>query len=125
MKLLKEFLEYTNNDYIPIVEAIEESVKCLNLQSKGGKINPSGVNGAAAFFKANPKLVQGSAALALQAYDKYSTNKKNFFRLHAKSYIERRMVKSIVDALTNTGKFKIERIQYEKGGRTWNLKKVK
>ena len=84
----------------------------------GGKV---AVRGAGQFFKANPGLVIGAAALALDARGKYKRNKRNTIRLHAKDQYERRMMTSIVDALTRGGKFKIKRVHFQSGGKTWVL----
>jgi hypothetical protein len=123
MDLLRELTENDNTiEAIPLVEAIEESVRSLQLQQKGGKINPT-LKGAKDFFKSNPGLVSGAAALALSAYGEYQKNKRGTIRLHAKTAYEKRMMTSIIDALTKDGKFKVQRIKFEGGGKTWVLRR--
>lgn len=117
MDLLREIIEY-QEETINLAEAIEEAVKSLNLMKAGGKVM---AKGAGQFFKANPGLVIGAAALALDARGKYKRNRRNTIRLHAKDPYERRMMTSIVDALTKGGKFKVKRAHFQGGGKTWVL----
>lgn len=124
MKLLRELIEpeIEEVEAIPLVEALEESIRSIQLQKSGGKLNAA-LNGASSFFKANPGLVVGAAALALSSLKKYKQNQRNTIRLHAKTAYEKKMITSIVDALKKDGKFKIHRIKFEGGGKTWILKK--
>lgn len=120
MKLLHELTQPSEIDALPLMEAIEESLRVLNLQKQGGSIK-SAIQGAKDFFKANPALVTGAAALAVNAYTEYQKNKRNTIRLHAKSDYEKRMMTSVVDALTKQGKFAPPKIKFEGGGKTWIL----
>lgn len=124
MSLLRELTDYEQDpiDAIPLVEALEESIRSLQMAHKGGKLNPS-IKGAADFFKANPGLTIGAAALAVGAYSQYQKNKRNTIRLHAKTHSEKKMMTSIVDALQKEGKFKVQRIKFEGGGKTWILRR--
>ncbi len=124
MSLLRELTEYEQDpvDAIPILEALEESVRSLNLQQRGGKVKTA-IKGAADFFKANPVLATGAAAMAVNAFATYKKNKRNTIRLHAKTAYEKKMMTSIVDALQKEGKFKIHRIKFEGGGKTWILRR--
>ena len=105
-----------------LMEALEESVRALNMQTKGGKID-SMIDGAKNFFKANPGLTVGAAALAVSAVSQYKKNQRNTIKLHAKTPYEKKMMTSIADALTKDGKFKLFRIKFEGGGKTWILRK--
>lgn len=125
MDLLRELTQTEEEtDALPLTEALEESIRSLNMQHKGGKIN-AGLKGAKDFFKANPALVVGAAALAVDAYGNYKKNKRNTIRLHAKTPYEKKMMTSIVDSLKKDGKFKIQRIKFEGGGKTWILQRGK
>lgn len=119
MELLRELIE-EYSEHIPLMEAIGRSVRSLSMMKAGGKI---AAKGAGDFFKANPALVVGAATLALDAYGKYKRNKRNTIRLHAKDPYEKKMMRDIVDSLTKSGKYKVERMKMEHGGRTWILKK--
>jgi len=120
MSMLLELFEEddTKIDALPLLEAIEESVRTLNMQSKGGVVNT-----AKSFFQANPALTIGAAAMAITGLQKYKQNKRNTINLHAKTAYEKRMMTSIVDALKKDGLFKVERIKFEGGGKTWIMKK--
>lgn len=109
-------------DALPLTEALEEAVRSLNTQSKGGKVNGM-ISGAKDFFKANPGLVTGAAALAVSAVSQYRKNQRNTIKLHAKTAYEKKMMTSIADALTKEGKFKLHRIKFEGGGKTWILRR--
>ena len=121
MNLLRELIEQ-ETDALPLIEALEESIRSLNLQSAGGRVN-AGIQGAKEFFKANPGLTVGAAALAISAIVQYKKNQRNTIKLHAKTAYEKKMMTSIVDSLQKDGKFKIHRIKFEGGGKTWVLKK--
>lgn len=124
MKLLQELVESQEEpiDALPLMEALEESVRSLNMAKKGGKVNAM-IGGAKDFFKANPGLVTGAAVLAISGLQQYRKNQRNTIKLHAKTAYEKRMMKSIADALTKDGKFKVHRIKFEGGGKTWILRK--
>jgi len=121
MRLLKECLEITEEsvDAIPLLETLDESIKHLNLQKKGGIVNAAGVKD---LFKANPKLVTKAATLAINGLNQYNKYLRNTIKLHAKSSYDRKMMTSIVDAMKNSGKFKVYRIKYEGGGKTWVMR---
>lgn len=124
MKLLRELSQADTKDVgaLPLLEALEESIRSLQMQKNGGKVNNT-VKGAKDFFKANPALVVGAATLALDAYGEYKKNKRNTIRLHAKTPYEKKMMTSIVDSLTKQGTFKVQRIKFEGGGKTWVLQR--
>lgn len=124
MKLLHELIESNSEeiDALPLMEALEESIRSLNMQHGGGKIN-SAIGGAKDFFKANPGLVVGAAALAVDALKSYKNNQRNTIKLHAKTAYEKKMMTSIADALQKEGKFKLHRIKFEGGGKTWIMKR--
>lgn len=124
MSILKELItdESKPIEALPIIEALEEAVKSLNLSSKGGLVS-QGIKNAGAFFKANPALTTGAAALAIGALGNYQKNKRNTIHLHAKTAYEKKMMTSIVDALGKDGLFKVQRIKFEGGGKTWILRR--
>ena len=124
MNILRELIESTQEDVeaLPLFEALEESIRALQLQKAGGKVN-SAIAGAKDFFKANPTLAAGAAVLAVSALTKYRSNQRNTIKLHAKSAYEKKMMTTIVDSLKGSGKFKIHRIKFEGGGKTWILKR--
>jgi hypothetical protein len=124
MELLRELIETDHDDIdaLPLMEALEESIRSLNLQQKGGKVD-SAIAGAKDFFKANPGLVAGAAVLAVSALQQYRKNQRNTIKLHAKTAYEKKMMTSIADALVKDGKFKIHRIKFEGGGKSWILKR--
>lgn len=123
MKLLRELAqpEVEQIDALPLMEALEEAVRKLNMQHKGGLTKA--VHGAKSFFKANPALTVGAAAMAVSALATYNKNKRNTIRLHAKTAYEKKMMTDIVDALQKGGKFKVHRIKFEGGGKTWILRR--
>lgn len=124
MSLLKELSQLDEDavEALPLMEALEESIRTLQMQHKGGKVNPA-IAGAKDFFKANPALVVGAAALAVGALGQYEKNKRNTIRLHAKTPYEKKMMTSIVDTLTKDQKFKVHRIKFEDGGKTWIIRR--
>lgn len=123
MSILKELVESEDKiDALPLLEALEESVKTLRMQKKGGRVS-QGLKNAQDFFKANPALTVGAAALAIGGLSAYQKNKRNTIHLHAKTAYEKKMMTSIVDALQKDGLFKIERIKFEGGGKTWVMKR--
>lgn len=119
MNLLRELVTEQDEKHIPLAEAIEEAVKDWGQNTKGGVLG-----GAKAFFKANPTLIAGAGALAVLAHKAYRKNKRNTISLHAKSPYERKMMTSVVDALTGSGKFKVQRVRFEGGGKSWTLKRT-
>jgi len=120
--MLRELVQQDEVDALPLMEAIEESLRDLHLQKRGGTVQ-SAIQGAKDFFRANPLLVTGAAALAVDAYMQYKKNKRNTIRLHAKTDYEKRMMTSIVDALTKEGTYAPPKIKFEGGGKTWILKR--
>ena len=121
MSLLKECLEINQDpiDALPLLEMLDESIRALNLQKKGGLVN---AKGAKSLFKANPQLVTKAATLAINGLNQYNKYLRNTVKLHAKSAYERKMMTTIVDSMKNSGKFKIFRIKYEGGGKTWTMR---
>lgn len=124
MKLLQELsLESTSTegDHIRIVEAVEAACSFLMENQSGGKVTPKG---GRSFFNANPGLVAGAAAMAINAEHQYRRNLNMTFTLHAKDPYERRMITSIVDALASSKKYKIKHTRYTNHGKTWVLQPV-
>ncbi len=121
MSILRECIEINEDhvDAIPLLEMLDESVKSLNLQKKGGIVNAKGVK---SLFKANPKLVTKAATMAINGLNQYNKYLRKTVKLHAKSDYERKMMTSIVDAMKSSGKFRIFRIKYEGGGKTWIMR---
>lgn len=121
MSLLRECLELNEEhiDALPLLEKLDESIKSLKLQKKGGLVNAKGVRD---LFKANPKLVTKAATLAINGLNDYNKYLRKTIKLHAKSAYDRKMMTSIVDSLKGSGKFKIWRVKYEGGGKTWVLR---
>jgi len=124
--MLRELILEDENSWgsLPIVDLINESVRLLQLQKNGGKVTPN-IKGAEAFFKGNPKLVASAASMALSAYMEYNKNKRHTLKLHARSPYEKKMVTSVVDAMCDSGEYKVKKIQFGTGGaKTWVLRKV-
>lgn len=121
MSLLKECLEINEDhiDALPLLEKLDEAVRELNLRKKGGLVN---AKGAKSLFKANPKLVTKAATLAINGLNDYNKYLRKTIKLHAKSAYERKMMTSIVDSMKNSGQFKVWRIKYEGGGKTWVMR---
>lgn len=132
MSLLKELTEEFNDDVdaIPLLEMLDESVRALEeskakelkLQKAGKIIKKSGVKD---LFKTHPDVVAGAATVALNGLNKHNKRLRDTIKLHAKADYERKMMTTIVDALKNSGKFKIWRIKFEKGGKTWIMRKAR
>lgn len=122
MNTFKEFIT-ENQKPVNLTEALEESIRSFSANKAGGKLNPS-ISGAKDFFKHNPGLTISAAALALSAYSKHKSNQRNTIKLFAKDEYEKRMMTSVVDALTQSKKFKLHRMRSEHGGRSWELKRV-
>ena len=110
-------------DALPILEALEDAlIEIQELQERAGIIK-KGLGNAKDFFKANPGLTTGAAALAIGAMGNYEKNKRNTIHLHAKTAYEKKMMTSIIDALKKDGLFKIHRIKFEGGGKTWVMRR--
>ena len=126
MDLLTELTTEYTDEPINLCEALEEAVALAHTSrnSKGGAIK-SKIKGAANFFKKNPGLTIGAATLALDSYTKYKANKRNTVKLFAKDAYERKMMTSVVDAMTKTGRFKVVKQRYAGGGKYWVLKRLK
>jgi len=129
MSLLKEMVELTEEtvDALPILEHLEEAVKVLDLRHAGGLLGPKHrqlVKGKAvhALFKTNPKLVTKAATLAINGMNDYNKYLRKTIKLHAKTAYDRKMMTSIVDSLKGSGRFKIWRVKYEGGGKTWVMR---
>lgn len=103
--------------------ALMVRAKPINENKRGGMIR-KGIGKMGKFMNANPALVIGAAALAVAAHGQYKRNKRNTITLHAKDAYERKMMTSIVDALTKGGKFRITRTMFKQGGKSWILKRV-
>jgi len=122
MDLLQEITEDYSSDVVPLMEAISQSVRQLQLAKKGGKVTNKMVKD---FINKNPKLTDAAAIDALAAYKQYKTNKRNTVTLFAKSPYDKRMVKRIVDSMIKSKKFKLHRSKYADGGKYYELKQVK
>jgi len=122
MDLLRDLIEI-KSDHVPIMEALR-SLELIEENTRGGKIVPRAIKGAKAFFNANPSMVVGAAAMAVGAYAQYKRNKRNTITLHAKDAYERRMMTSVVDALTKQNAFRVVRTKFSGGGKSWQLKRV-
>ncbi len=126
MSLLQECIEINQEqvDALPVLEMLDESIKQLGLQSAGGIAPHRLVQGKAIrdMFKTNPKLVTKAATLAINGLNQHNKYLRKTIKLHAKSAYDRKMMTSIVDALKGTGQFKVWRIKYEGGGKTWVMK---
>ncbi len=122
MTLLNELQEDYNDEYVPLMEALEEAIAVMNSRTRGGAIK-SKIAGAAKFFSANKGLTIAAATLALDSYSKYRANKRNTIKLFAKDAYERKMMTSVVDAITKGGKFKVVKQKYAEGGKFWVLKR--
>jgi len=122
MDFIKEITTEYTCEPVPIMEAITSAVKQLQLQKRGGKVSNKSIN---SFLKSNPSLTAAAAINALSAYQQYKTNKRNTISLFAKSPYEKRMIKTIVDSMTKTGKFKLHRTRYADGGRYYEMRQVR
>jgi len=122
MDLLQEITEEYISEPLPLMEAISQSVKQLQMQKRGGQVTNKMISD---FVKKNPKLTTAAAVNALSAYQQYKTNKRNTISLFAKSPYEKRMIRRVVDAMTKSGQFKLHRTKYAEGGRYYELKQVK
>lgn len=126
MSLLQECIEINQEqvDALPVLEMLDESIKQLGLQKAGGIAPHRLVQGKAVrdMFKANPKLVTKAATLAINGLNQHNKYLRKTIKLHARSAYDRKMMTSIVDALKGTGQFKVWRIKYEGGGKTWVMK---
>lgn len=122
MDFLRDLIDI-ESDHVPIMEALN-SLDLIEENSRGGKVVPRAIKGAKAFFNANPAMVIGAAAMAVGAYTQYKRNKRNTITLHAKDAYERRMMTSVVDALTKGNAFRVVRTKFQGGGKSWQLKRV-
>lgn len=129
MSLLKECIEINQEevDALPLLEKLDESIRTLNMQHAGGIAPHRLVQGKAVrdMFKANPRLVTKAATLAVNGLNAYNKYLRKTVKLHAKSAYERKMMTSIVDAMKNSGRFKVYRVKYEGGGKTWVMRYTK
>lgn len=126
MDLLTELTTEYNDEPINLFEALEEAVAVMGTMrnTRGGPVKNT-LKGAAKFFKKSPGVTIAAAALALDSYTKYKANKRNTIKLFAKDAYERKMMTSVVDAMTKTGRFRVVKTRYAQGGRFWVLKKLK
>jgi len=122
MDLLQEIAEEYSSEILPLMEAISQSVKQLQMQKRGGAVNNKMI---ADFIKSNPKLTAAAAVNAVAAYQQYKTNKRNTVKLFAKSPYEKRMIRRVVDAMIQSKQFKLHRTRYADGGRYYELKQIK
>lgn len=122
MDLLQELTEEYDCETLPLMEAISQSVRQLQMQKRGGKVNNKMISD---FIKSNPKLTTAAAVNAIAAYQQYKTNKRNTISLFAKDPYEKRMIRRVVDSMTKSGQFKLHRTRYANGGRYYELKQVK
>ena len=122
MSLLKELIESEQEqiEALPLMEALEESVRNLNMQSAGGTVKNLG-KGVGQWIKKNPGLAVGAAALAVNAFGQYQKNKRNMIKLHGKTSHEKEMMGDIVNKLTSGGQWKIHKVKFEGGGKSWEL----
>lgn len=136
LKQAKQLMK-TNKKPVGYFNELNESrIKSMasDLRAKGGKINQfkgargnnkGMIGGAKDFFKANPGLTVAAGAMALDAYSKHKKAKRDTVHLHARDAQEKKMMTSIVDALQKEGKFKIQKVKFERGGKTWTLKRAR
>ena len=103
-------------------DVLQVRAKPMHENTRGGMIR-KGLGKASKFMRANPALVVGAAALAVAAHGACKRNKRNTISLFAKDAYERRMMTSIVDALTKGGKFRVVRTKFSGGGKSWILKR--
>jgi hypothetical protein len=122
MDLLRE-LSTEYDDVVPLTEALNEAVRELRLQKRGGVVKNT-VRNASSFFRANPALTIGAATLALSAYSSYKKNKRNTLRLFAKDPYEKKMMTDVADMLTKSGKYALKKTKYADGGKYWELKRT-
>lgn len=122
MDLLQEITEEYDSEVVPLMEAISQSVRQLQMAKKGGKVTNKMVKD---FIRKNPKLTDAAAINALSAYQQYKTNKRNTVTLFAKSPYDKRMVKRMVDSMIKSKKFKLHRSRYADGGKYYELKQIK
>ena len=122
MDLLKDITQNYAEETVPLLEAITKSVRELKLAKRGGKVSNKSIRD---FMKANPKLTTAAAINAMASYSQYKTNKRNTVSLFAKSAYDKKMIRRIVDAMTNSGQFKIHRTRYADGGRYYEMKQMK
>ena len=119
MSLLKELIEQEETiEALPLMEALEEAVRTMQMQKRGGV-----VKGVKDWVSKNPGLAVGAAAMAVAGLSAYEKNKRNTIRLHGKTPQEKTMMNDIVNNLQKGGQFKIQRIKYEGGGKTWILQR--
>ena len=123
MELLQELVKDNDVEVIPLAEAINEAIRSLSMQHRGGQVK-SAVKGAAGFFAKNPALTDAAGALAMDALDQYKRNKRNTIRLFAKDPYEKRMMTDIVNMMTKSGKFKLRKTKYADGGVYWELRRL-
>lgn len=118
MKLLQELTQPEVIE-VNLTEAFTTAVKQLDLLSRGGKINMKG--NAKDFFNANPTLVVGAAALALNAYANYKASTRNTIKLFAKDAYEKKMITDVVKTLLKTKRFRLLKTNYAQEGQYWEL----
>jgi len=124
MDLLTELTNEYGNEPINLFEALEEAIAVAGggRHTRGGPVK-SKLKGAAAFFKKNPGVTIAAATMALDSYTKYKANRRNTIKLFAKDAYERKMMTSVVDAMTKSGRYKVVKTRYSSGGRFWVLKR--
>lgn len=121
MKFIEELTTQYSDEPLPIFEALTSAIE---------QVSPDndlleGVKDSAGLFSKNKGLAVKAVANAVSSFDKVKgTTLRHTIRLHAKSPYEKRMVKDIVDALTDKkGAYKVYRSSYKQGGKFWELRK--
>jgi hypothetical protein len=106
------------------VASLIEGLATMNIASRGGIVK-RGLSGAKKFALANPLFVAGAAALAIDRYNKHKLNKRKSVNLYSSNPDEHKIMKNVVDALVQTGKFRLEKSEYAGKDKHWLLKKVR
>lgn len=114
----KEF--YEKEPIIDLTEAIVASGLRL---TPAGFIKDEEVRKSAELFK-NPAIATAALLSALSSFEKkYRSIKKYTAQLYAKTPQDRDFYGKIVSDLTSTGKYKIEKNAFIKGGKLWVLRR--
>lgn len=116
MSILKELNAQSNDSEIPLMESVDNAVAELIGESKNSARFKK-------FFGANRELVQGASIVALSDFNKYNKNTRKTVTLTAKDGHERRTISGIVNALTKSGEYKIQKMRFHMGRKMWVLKR--
>lgn len=99
------------------------------LVASGLRLTPSGfikgeeVRKSAELFN-NPAITTAALLSALSSFEKrYQSIRKYTAQLYAKTPVERRFYDMLVGDLINTGKYKLEKNMFIKGGKFWVLRR--